>query len=196
MDTFHYTPSRHPLQLSMPQLREVWCDLYQKIAPDELVHRKNVEQCKVSDVSVLTLMLFQAEIGMKAQRRFYQLICNFFGFTGLERSRFYRHARYLTPLLRLIRPYFNQLDFDELVIIDSFPILLFQPVRNHRINVLNKVVNIGYCASKKMWFYGLKVHLAVTESSYILDYLVTPVSVHDIQVAEELLETVSLILAF
>lgn len=119
-----YTPNRHPLQLSMPQLREVWCDLYQKIAPDELVHCKNVEQCKVSDVSVLTLMLFQAEIGMKAQRRFYQLICNFFGFTGLERSRFYLRARYLTPLFRLIRPYFNQLDFDELVIIDSFPILL------------------------------------------------------------------------
>ena len=196
MDTFHYTPNHHPLQLSMPQLREVWCDLYQKIAPDELVHCKNVEQCKVSDVSVLTLMLFQAEIGMKSQRRFYQLICNFFGFTGLERSCFYRHARYLTPLLRLIRPYFNQLDFDELVIIDSFPVLLFQPVRSHRVKFLNEAINIGYCASKKMWFYGLKVHLAVTESGYILDYLVTLASVHDIQVAEELLETVSLILAF
>ena len=141
-------------------------------------------------------MLFQAEIGMKSQRRFYQLICNFFGFTGLERSCFYRHARYLTPLLRLIRPYFNQLDFDELVIIDSFPVLLFQPVRSHRIKVLNEAINIGYCASKKMWSYGLKVHLAVTESGYILDYLVTLASVHDIQVAEELLETVSLILAF
>lgn len=196
MDTFHYSPNRHPLQLSMSQLREVWCDLYQKIAPDELVHCKNVEQCKVSDVSVLTLMLFQAEIGMKSQRRFYQLICNFFGFTGLERSCFYLRARYLTPLLRLIRPYFNQLDFDELVIIDSFPVLLFQPVRSHRVKFLNEAINIGYCASKKMWFYGLKVHSAVTVSGYILDYLVTPVSVHDIQVAEELLETVSLILAF
>ena len=141
-------------------------------------------------------MLFQAEIGMKSQRRFYQLICNFFGFTGLERSCFYRHARYLTPLLRLIRPYFNQLDFDELVIIDSFPVLLFQPVRSHRVKFLNEAINIGYCASKKMWSYGLKVHLAVIESGYILDYLVTLASVHDIQVAEELLETVSLILAF
>lgn len=119
-------------------------------------------------------MLFQAEIGMKSQRKFYQLICNFFGFTGLERSCFYRRSCYLMPLFRLIRLYFNQLDFDELVIIDSFPVLLlFQPVRNHRIKVLNEVVNIGYCASKKMWFYGLKVHLAVTESGYILDYLVT-----------------------
>ena len=133
---------------------------------------------------------------MKSQRKFYQLICNFFGFTGLERSRFYLRARYLTPLLRLILLYFNQLDFDELVIIDSFPILLFQPVRNHRIKVLNKVVNIGYCTFKNMWSYGLKVHLAVTVSGYILDYLVTLASVHDIQVAEELLETVSLILAF
>lgn len=118
-------------------------------------------------------MLFQAEIGMKAQRKFYQLIRNFFGFTRLERSCFYRRSCYLTPLFRLIRPYFNQLDFDELVIIDSFPVLFFQPVRNHRVKFLNEAINIGYCASKKMWFYGLKVHLAVTESGYILDYLVT-----------------------
>ena len=141
-------------------------------------------------------MLFQAEIGMKAQRKFYQLIRNFFGFTRLERSHFYRRSRYLMPLFRLIRLYFNQLDFDELVIIDSFPVLLCQPVRNHRIKFLNEVVNIGYCTFKNMWSYGLKVHLAVTVSSYILDYLVILASVHDIQVAEELLETVSLILAF
>ena len=76
-------------------------------------------------------------------------------------------------LLRLIRLYFNQLDFDELVIIDSFPVLLFQPVRSHRVKFLNEVVNIGYCTFKNMWSYGLKVHLAVTESGYILDYLVT-----------------------
>lgn len=99
---------------------------------------------------------------------------------GLERSRFYRRVHYLMPLLQLICLYFNQLDFDELVIIDSFPVLLCQPVRNHQAKVLNEVANIGYCASKNMWFYGFKIHLAVTESGYILDYLVTPVSVHDI----------------
>ena len=38
---------------------------------------------------------------------------------------------------------------------------------------MNEVVNIGYCTFKNMWSYGLKVHLAVTESGYILDYLVT-----------------------
>lgn len=80
MDIFHYTPNRHHLQLSMPQLRKVCRDLYQKVAPDELIHHKNVEQCKVSNVSVLTLMQFQAEIGMKSQRKFYQFIRNFFGF--------------------------------------------------------------------------------------------------------------------
>ena len=79
MDIFHYTPNRHHLQLSMPQLRKVCRDLYQKVAPDELIHRKNVEQCQVSNVSVLTLMQFQAEIGMKSHRQFYQFICNFFG---------------------------------------------------------------------------------------------------------------------
>lgn len=84
---------------------------------------------------------------------------------GLERSRFYCRVRYLMPLLQLICLYFNQLDFDELVIIDSFPVLLCQPVRNHQAKVLNEVANIGYCASKNMWFYGFKIHLAVTESA-------------------------------
>ena len=69
------------------------------------------------------------------------------------------------PLLQLICLYFNQLDFDELVIIDSFPVLLCQPVRNHQAKVLKEVANIGYCASKNMWFYGFKIHLAVTESA-------------------------------
>ena len=137
----------------------------------------------------LTLMQFQAEIGMKSQRKVYQFIRNFFD-SGIERSRFYRRVHYLMPLLQLICLYFNQLDFDELVIIDSFPVLLCQPVRNHQAKVLNEVANIGYCASKNMWFYGFKIHLAVTESGYILDYLVTPVSVHDIQVAEELLDAI------
>lgn len=107
MGTFRYTPNRHHLQLSIPQLRKVCHDLYQTVAFDELVHRKNVEECNVSDVSILTLMLFQTEIGMKSQRRLEQFICGVFEFTGLERNRFYRHVRYLTPLLQLIRLYFN-----------------------------------------------------------------------------------------
>ena len=41
-----------------------------------------------------------------------------------------------------------------------------------------------------MWFYGFKVHVAVTKSGYILNYIVTPTSVHDRKVAKELLDEI------
>ena len=39
-----------------------------------------------------------------------------------------------------------------------------------------------------MCFYGLKVHMLVSLSRLILNYVVTPASVHDSKVVEELLE--------
>ena len=77
---------------------------------------------------------------------------------------------------------------DEIAIIDSFPLPLCQPVRNHRVTSFKGLADIGYNASKHLWFYSFKVHMLVTLSGYILNYVVTPASVHDIKVAYELLE--------
>ncbi len=136
-------------------------------------------------------MLFQAEIGIKSQRKFYRIYQLLSGASQLERSRFNRRCRYLVTLFQLIRERFNQLELQELlVIIDSFPILLCHPIRNCRARLLTNFANIGYNASKPMWFYGFKVHVAVTKSGYILNYIVTPTSVHDRKVAKELLDEI------
>lgn len=71
---------------------------------------------------------------------------------------------------------------------DSFPLVLCQPVRNFQTTIFEKTADIKYNASKHLCFYGFKVHMFVTLSGYILSYIVTPASVHDIQVADELLE--------
>lgn len=142
----------------------------------------------MSDVDILVLMLLQSEVGIKSQRKFYRMYQLFSKSNRLERSRFNRRCRYLRPLLQLIRQRLNQCDFQELVIIDSFPMLLCQPIRNSRAKLLRGIANIGFNASKQMWFYGFKVHMAVTESGYILNYIVTPASVHDIQATKELLD--------
>ena len=47
---------------------------------------------------------------------------------------------------------------------------------------------MAYNPSKKMYFYGFKAHMLVTLSGFIVNYGVTPASVHDRQVAEDLLE--------
>ena len=50
------------------------------------------------------------------------------------------------------------------------------------------MADIGYNASKNLWFYGFKVYMLVILSGYILNYVVTSASVHDIRAVEDLLE--------
>lgn len=188
MGHLQYKPKHHHLQLSVAQLRKICRKFYQELAPTECAKRKNITLCKVSDVDILTLMLLQTELGIKSQRKFYRMYCFFSRVKRLERSRFNRRCRYLRPLLQLIRQRLNQCDFQELVIIDSFPMPLCQPIRNSRAKLLKDFANIGFNAAKQMWFYGFKVHMAVTESGYILNYIVTPASIHDMRATKELLD--------
>ena len=107
----------------------------------------------------------------------------------LERSRFNRRSRQLIWLVQLIRKAMSDiLPSNRIAIIDSFPLPLCQPVRNHRVTIFKGLADIGYNASKHLWFYGFKVHMLVTLSGYILNDVVTPASVHDIKVVYELLE--------
>ncbi|MBS8112782.1 IS982 family transposase, partial [Streptococcus suis] len=162
---------------------------YQNYCPDSFKHRRNVGLAKVSDESILVLLLLQAELGMTSQRHFYT-ICHLFPCGRLlERSRFNRRSKQLIWLVQLIRKAMSEmLPFDRVAIIDSFPLPLCQPVRNHRATIFKGLADIGYNASKHLWFYGFKVHMLVTLSGYILNYVITPASVHDIKVVYELLE--------
>lgn len=54
-------------------------------------------------------------------------------------------------LVQLIRKAMSEmLPSDKLAIIDSFPLPLCQPVRNHRATVFKGLADIGYNASKHL----------------------------------------------
>jgi len=189
MRHLQYTAKSHHLQWNMKQLSKICHQLYRDYCPDSLKHRHNVSLSKVSDESLLVLLLLQAELGIKSQRHFHR-ICQLFPCGRLlERSRFNRRSRQLIWLLQLIRQAMNdQAPSNNMVIMDSFPLPLCQSVRNHRASIFEGVADIGYNASKHLWFYGFKVHMLVTLSGYILNYIVTSASVHDIKAVEDLLE--------
>lgn len=122
MNHLHYTAKHHHLQYSMTQLKVICSYYYRHYAPKELTQRRNVHYCKVNDDAILVLLVLQAELGIKSQRRFYQLCQVFLVTTGLERTRFYRRARYLIPLLKRIHQGMtSQFHQDDIVIMDSFP---------------------------------------------------------------------------
>ena len=51
----------------------------------------------------------------------------------------------------------------QFLIIDSFPVPVCQPIRNYRAKIFGGYANIGYKATKKICFYGFKVHAIVSD---------------------------------
>ncbi|MCB2830524.1 IS982 family transposase, partial [Streptococcus dysgalactiae] len=189
MSHLHYTAKSHHLQWNIKQLSQICSQFYRTYCPDSLKHRRNIDLAKVSDESLLVLLLLQAELGITSQCRFYRICHLFFGHNLLERSRFNRRTKQLIWLVQLIRQALSgAISPDTIVIMDSFPLPLCQPIRNHSAKIFNDCADIGYNAAKNLWFYGFKVHMLVTLSGFILNYVVTPASVHDIKVVDELLE--------
>ncbi|GAA0039196.1 transposase [Lactobacillus amylovorus] len=154
----------HHLQVSFARLNVICRSLYKLCAPDELKYRKNIDQFKLSDSSILAMLIWQTEIGIESQRRF----CKFF--VGLSHSRFNRRARMLLPLMRCIRQAWNQevKIAGEFLIIDSFPVPVCQPIRNYRVKIFRGIADIGYKATKKIYYYGFKVHAIVSDDGYVL----------------------------
>ncbi|MEG3250872.1 transposase [Streptococcus suis] len=107
-----------------------------------------------------------------------------------ERSRFYRICQNLAQSIQRMR-YFMVLDLCQTCsfgLIDSFPCALCHPIRNMRATLLSEVADIGYNATKKIHYYGLKFSVLVSDNGFPIDYVVTPASIYDGDVALELLE--------
>ena len=49
------------------------------------------------------------------------------------------------------------------------------------------MADIGYKATKKVYYYGFKVHAIVSDDGYLLDYAATKASVHDAKETTELM---------
>ena len=65
--------------------------------------------------------------------------------------------------------------------VDSCPLLACQPCRSWRCQLYQGKEYLGYCASKKLYFYGLKLHLIVSENGII------PAAKADITALKEML---------
>lgn len=68
----------------------------------------------------------------------------------------------------------------EHFLVDSFPIAACHPVRASRRSLFRGKKYLGYNASKKMWFTGLKVHVITTFQGQPQEFAILPGSMHDL----------------
>jgi hypothetical protein len=96
------------------------------------------------------------------------------------------------PLLNAIAPKWSGMSDGGLVfLLDSMPIILAQGNRRFQAKVAPEIADCGYCASKKLYYYGLKLHLLGIRQPGTLphpEYLeVTSARPHDITVLEAII---------
>ena len=68
--------------------------------------------------------------------------------------------------------------------VDSFPLPVCQRGRSYCCKLYKGKKFLGYCKSKRLHYYGLKVHLIVNEFGTICAFTITPASENDVKALE------------
>jgi len=102
----------------------------------------------------------------------------------LSRSRFSRRLNrlkeHLLTLIALLGLIWKERNNNQVYILDSFPIPVCDNYRIPRCRIYQEEAFRGYQASKKRYFYGLKLHLMVTSEGQPVEFFLTPGSFSDV----------------
>ncbi|CYU33149.1 transposase [Streptococcus suis] len=158
--------------------------LYEQFVPHEVRNRRNIHLQKQSDIVVIASYLWTIQEGCRTASAIYRAIRHNLSLTTSQ------NVPYLSKSCSKYSAYalLYLCQTCSFGLIDSFPYTLCHPIRNMRVTLLSDVANIGYNATKKIHYYGLKFSVLVSDSGFPIDYGVTPASIYDGDVALELLE--------
>lgn len=149
-------------------------------------------QARVSSAQVMTVPLVAARFfGGKVELARVFLLEHGYIVQPLSKSRLNRrlHGVPLSlwlMLFDLLGEVFKTLNPNQLYTVDSMPIASCDNIRIRRCrlfageNAQDKETHRGYCASKKRYFFGLKVHLLITGRGQPVEFVLTAGSIADV----------------
>ncbi len=143
------------------------------------LHHRNDPQCHSTDAEIMTVAVGAALFfGGNYARAQAQLVEYRYIATPLSASRFSRRVhrvkdRFLT-LFAVLGAHWKALNAESLYVIDSFPIASCDTIRIKRSRRYRGDAYRGYVASKRRYFYGLRVHLLVTASGEPVELFLVP----------------------
>jgi hypothetical protein len=143
------------------------------------------EQCRMSDAEVMTtaIVAMLSFGGNYAEARKW-LNCRQYIPTMLGKSRFSRRLNRLShlfvPCFNVIGQSWKAVNPEDIYAIDTFPLPVCDNIRIFRAKLYHNEVYRGYTASKKRYFYGLKVHMMVTQQGQPVEFFISPGSFSDV----------------
>ena len=151
------------------------------------LQRRNRHLLKQEDEVIIAIHVLGKLLGFTSERAWHRFVIGnlFTKEKFLERSRYNRRCRSLRWAIKWIR---HQLakrgQHHAYAVVDSLPIELCHHARMYRVKRFQGIADIGYCASKKMAYYGFKLHLQITDQALPMGYVLTEASCHDRTAAE------------
>ncbi len=150
---------------------------------------------RLSDSEVLTIEVVGEFLGIDTDRGLYAYFRRHYAewFPALRevhRTTFTRQAANLWKVKeRLWQDLLSRVHSDPaLSLVDSFPVPVCRFARAYRCRLLAEESAFGYDEMAKQTFYGLRAHLRVCWPGVICGVSLAPANVHELSVAEELLE--------
>ena len=150
-------------------------------------HPESAFPQQLNDAEVMTIALVAASCfqGRHDPARF-MLMQHGYIQGRISKSRLNRRLHRLKDTVAIAFDFLAQmwktLEADGIYVIDSFPVSVCDNIRIRRAKLYQDETHRGYQASKRRYFYGLKIHLMVTSAGQPVECVLTPGSISDVQV--------------
>jgi Transposase DDE domain len=142
------------------------------------IHHQEHSQGQMNDAEVMTTAL-TAALFFRGNHESARIMLKQYGYIPhmLSKSRFSRRLHRLTDmfvmLFNLLGQTWKMLHTNSIYVIDSLPIAVCDNIRIRRSKIYTDEKFRGYKASKKRYFYGLKIHLMVTQDGQPVECFLT-----------------------
>ena len=149
------------------------------------IHHQEDHQCQMNDAEIMTTA-FIAALFFRGNHESARAMLQQHGYIPhmVSKSRFSRRLHRIKEIFILFFNMFSQtwktLNTDAIYVIDSIPIAVCDNIRIRRSKIYSQEDFRGYQASKKRYFYGLKIHLMVTQDGQPVECFLTPGSFGDV----------------
>jgi len=171
--------------------------VYLTINPACCQRFSNNGEPKFTDVQAATIYLYGKNLGLRTKQCVYN-------FAKQNLSKYCEHLpTYKQFCLRVNRlaPFFEMICNAELKskpktskthLLDSMPVVVAKGSRSNKAKAAGELCDKGRCASQKMWYYGVKIHILAEERLHSVPIprkiLLTKASEHDLPAGKLILE--------
>lgn len=166
---------------------------YETVVRDHRL-RKRGPLPELTDEEVITIEICGEFLGFHDDKAIFAYFRKHYGawFPALrERTTFVRQAANLWQVKVLIQQRIVSISGqhnDESQIVDTAPLPVCEYVRSRRDKCFQTKADYGYCAAKKMHYYGFKLGLRISRLGMITHFDLLPARPHDIQLLDDLLD--------